>query len=80
MSDLMHMSHGRTPVPCRKTPAGLSSPNDAQGVRAFRDDAGYMATDSFHSELAELMEAVNGSVPAILRSETVPWRCRGRRN
>lgn len=62
----------------RHTPAGVSSPNGAWRVKAFRDYADYMATAEFNSGLAELVRVANESVPAIMCSEAVPWRCHRR--
>ncbi len=62
----------------RHTPAGVSSPNDAWRVKAFRDYADYMSTAEFGSGLAELVRVANESVPAIMCSEAVPWRCHRR--
>ena len=62
----------------RHTPAGVTSPNGVWRVKAFRDYADYMATDQFRSGLAELLPVANESVPAIMCSEAVPWRCHRR--
>jgi uncharacterized protein (DUF488 family) len=62
----------------RHTPAGVSTPNGAWRVKAFRDYADYMMTDEFHSGLAELLRVANDSVQAIMCSEAVPWRCHRR--
>jgi len=62
----------------RHTPAGVASPNGAWRVKAFRDYADYMATDGFRSGLDELLEIAAHSVPAIMCSEAVPWRCHRR--
>lgn len=62
----------------RHTPAGVASPNGAWRVRAFRDYADYMATEAFSSGLTELLRIANESVPAIMCSEAVPWRCHRR--
>jgi len=62
----------------RHTPAGVTSPNDGWRVKAFRDYADYMGTAEFASGLAELLRVVNESVPAIMCSEAVPWRCHRR--
>lgn len=62
----------------RHTPAGVASPNGAWRVKAFRDYADYMAGDGFRSGLAELLRIANESVPAIMCSEAVPWRCHRR--
>jgi uncharacterized protein (DUF488 family) len=61
----------------RHTPVGVDSPNGGR-VKAFRDYADYMATVEFGSGLAELLRVANESVPAILCSEAVPWRCHRR--
>ncbi len=37
-----------------------------------------MATEGFRSGLAELLQVANESVPAIMCSEAVPWRCHRR--
>lgn len=54
----------------------------AQTVRgeskAFRDYADYMATEEFSAGLNELLRIAKGSVPAIMCSEAVPWRCHRR--
>lgn len=62
----------------RHTAAGVTSPNGAWRVTAFRDYADYMATEEFQSGLAELLRVANESVPAIMCSEAVPWRCHRR--
>jgi len=62
----------------RHTPAGVTSTNGAWKVKAFRDYADYMATEVFRSGLAELLQVANESVPAIMCSEAVPWRCHRR--
>ncbi len=62
----------------RHTPAGVVSPNGGWRVKAFRDYADYMATEEFRSGLAELLQVANESVPAIMCSEAVPWRCHRR--
>lgn len=62
----------------RHTPAGVTSPNGAWRVKAFRDYADYMATGEFGSGIAELLRVANESVPAIMCSEAVPWRCHRR--
>lgn len=62
----------------RHTPAGVSSPNGAWKVKAFRDYADYMATEKFPCGLAELLRVSHESVPAIMCSEAVPWRCHRR--
>jgi uncharacterized protein (DUF488 family) len=56
----------------------VTSPNGAWRVKAFRDYADYMATEEFRSGLAELLGVANESVPAIMCSEAVPWRCHRR--
>lgn len=62
----------------RHTPAGTPTPNGAWRVKAFRDYADYMATDGFRAGLAELLQIAGKSVPAIMCSEAVPWRCHRR--
>ncbi len=62
----------------RHTPAGVDSVNGGWRVKAFRDYADYMGTDSFSSGLAELVKVAKVSVPAIMCSEAVPWRCHRR--
>ncbi len=62
----------------RHTPAGVQSPNGAWRVKAFRDYADYMATEGFRAGLAELRQVEAESVPAIMCSEAVPWRCHRR--
>lgn len=62
----------------RHTSAGVTSPNGAWRVKAFRDYADYMATESFGAGLAELLRVANHSRPAIMCSEAVPWRCHRR--
>lgn len=62
----------------RHTPAGVSSPNDGWRVKAFRDYADYMSTPEFESGLVELLLIADESVPAIMCSEAVPWRCHRR--
>ncbi len=62
----------------RHTPAGVPSPNGAWRVKAFRDYADHMATEEFRSGLAELLEIAKTSVPTIMCSEAVPWRCHRR--
>jgi len=62
----------------RHSPAGFSSPNNGWRVKAFRDYADYMATEQFRAGLAELMQLASESVPAIMCSEAVPWRCHRR--
>lgn len=62
----------------RHTPAGVTSPNGAWRVKAFRDYADYMATEEFSAGLNELLRIAKRSVPAIMCSEAVPWRCHRR--
>lgn len=62
----------------RHTPAEVSSPNEGWRVKAFRDYADYISSTQFSSGLAELMEIAKQSVPAIMCSEAVPWRCHRR--
>ncbi|MCV9992688.1 DUF488 domain-containing protein [Paeniglutamicibacter sp. ZC-3] len=62
----------------RHTPAGVASPNTGWRVKAFRDYADYMASAEFGSGLAELLDLADESVPAIMCSEAVPWRCHRR--
>jgi len=62
----------------RRTPAGTPSPNGWWRVRAFRDYADYMATPEFRAGLETLLELADASVPAIMCSEAVPWRCHRR--
>lgn len=62
----------------RHTPAGRPSPNGAWRVKAFRSYADYMGTDGFRGGLAELLRIAHESVPAIMCSEAVPWRCHRR--
>lgn len=62
----------------RHAPAGVASPNGAWRVKAFRDYADYMATEGFRSGLAELLQVADQSIPAIMCSEAVPWRCHRR--
>lgn len=62
----------------RHTPAGVPSPNGAWRVKAFRDYADYMATEPFEAGLAELARIASETVPAIMCSEAVPWRCHRR--
>lgn len=62
----------------RHTPAGAETPNDGWKVKAFRDYADYMSTDAFAAGLAELLAVARHSVPAIMCSEAVPWRCHRR--
>lgn len=56
----------------------MDSVNGAWRVKAFRDYADYMGTAPFSSGLAELVKVANASVPAIMCSEAVPWRCHRR--
>lgn len=62
----------------RHTPVGVHSPNGGWRVKAFRDYADYMETAAFHSGLTELVGVAQASVPAIMCSEAVPWRCHRR--
>lgn len=62
----------------RHTPAGTPSPNDGWQVKAFRDYADYMSTDSLKRCLRELLEVAEKSTPAIMCAEAVPWRCHRR--
>lgn len=62
----------------RHTPKGEPSVNDAWRVKAFRDYADYMASDSFAEGLNELLELAEHERPAIMCSEAVPWRCHRR--
>lgn len=62
----------------RHTPAGVHSINQGWRVKAFRDYADYMNTPSFHTGLDELLNLARHSVPAIMCSEAVPWRCHRR--
>ncbi|MEO8528210.1 MAG: DUF488 domain-containing protein [Pseudolysinimonas sp.] len=62
----------------RHTRAGVVSPNGAWRVEAFRDYADYMGTEQFASGFSELLRVANESVPAIMCSEAVPWRCHRR--
>ncbi|MDJ0312552.1 DUF488 domain-containing protein [Arthrobacter sp. H35-D1] len=62
----------------RYTPVGVASPNGAWRVKAFSDYADYMATDEFRAGLQELLQLATESVPAIMCSEAVPWRCHRR--
>ena len=62
----------------RHTRAGVASPNGAWRVKAFRDYADYAASEEFSAGLAELLEVAHESVPAIMCSEAVPWRCHRR--
>lgn len=62
----------------RHTPAGVHSVNQGWRVKAFRDYADYMTTPGFRAGLAELLALAEHSVPAIMCSEAVPWRCHRR--
>lgn len=62
----------------RHTPKGTASVNGAWRVKAFRDYADYLASDTFAAGLRELMELAQQSRPAIMCSEAVPWRCHRR--
>lgn len=62
----------------RHTPAGVSSPNGAWRVKAFRDYADYMQTSEFKEGFDELLDLAAGQRPAIMCSEAVPWRCHRR--
>jgi uncharacterized protein (DUF488 family) len=62
----------------RHTAAGATSPNGGWKVKAFRDYADYLATEDFASGLDELLLIADESVPAIMCSESVPWRCHRR--
>ncbi|MFI8296733.1 DUF488 family protein [Streptomyces nigra] len=62
----------------RHTPAGVPSPNGAWRVKAFRDYADHMATETFAQGLGELLELAAHERPAIMCSEAVPWRCHRR--
>lgn len=62
----------------RYTPVDVVSPNSGWRVKAFRDYADYMTTDTFRSGLHELLEDAGSRVPAIMCSEAVPWRCHRR--
>jgi len=62
----------------RHTAAGMTSRNGAWRVKAFRDYADYMTTEQFQLGLAELLHMAAESVPAIMCSEAVPWRCHRR--
>lgn len=62
----------------RHTPAGVETPNGGWRVKAFRDYADHMATVEFRAGLAELLTLASESVPAIMCSEAVPWRCHRR--
>jgi uncharacterized protein (DUF488 family) len=62
----------------RHTPASVPSPNGGWRVKGFRDYADYMATPQFAAGLAELVGLAQESVPTIMCSEAVPWRCHRR--
>jgi uncharacterized protein (DUF488 family) len=62
----------------RHTPAGQPTPNGGWRVKAFRDYADYMETDTFQAGLDELIDLAGHSSPAIMCSEAVPWRCHRR--
>lgn len=62
----------------RHTPAGVASLNGSWRVKAFRDYADYMSSEEFSAGLADLLQAADESVPAIMCSEAVPWRCHRR--
>lgn len=62
----------------RHTPAGVESPNGGWRVKAFAAYADHMATEEFRSGLADLLRIGDVSVPAIMCSEAVPWRCHRR--
>ncbi|QCB49674.1 MULTISPECIES: DUF488 family protein [unclassified Rhodococcus (in: high G+C Gram-positive bacteria)] len=62
----------------RYTPVDVPSPNGGWRVKAFRDYADYMETAEFRSGLAELLRVAHESIPAIMCSEAVPWRCHRR--
>lgn len=62
----------------RHTPAGVETPNVGWRVKAFRDYADYMASPGFASGFAELLDVAEDSVPVIMCSEAVPWRCHRR--
>lgn len=62
----------------RHTPAGESTPNDGWRVKAFRDYADHMRSEEFRAGLDALMHLAEESVPAIMCSEAVPWRCHRR--
>ncbi|MER7810338.1 DUF488 domain-containing protein [Streptomyces sp900116325] len=62
----------------RHTPKGVPSVNGAWQVKAFRDYADYMATDTFREGLNELLDLAEHERPAIMCSEAVPWRCHRR--
>lgn len=56
----------------------MESANGAWRVKAFRDYADYMATDTFGEGLDELLALAEHERPAIMCSEAVPWRCHRR--
>ncbi len=62
----------------RHTPAGTPSPNKGWRVKAFRDYADYMGTDSFREGLHELIQLAKNQKVAIMCSEAVSWRCHRR--
>ncbi|MFH8452837.1 DUF488 family protein [Streptomyces fungicidicus] len=62
----------------RHTPKGVPSENEAWRVKAFRDYADYMASDTFAEGLRELVRLAQQERPAIMCSEAVPWRCHRR--
>ncbi len=62
----------------RYTPVGVATPNGAWRIKAFSDYADYMASDEFALGLQELLQLATASVPAIMCSEAVPWRCHRR--
>src|SRR5690625_3721656 len=62
----------------RHTPAGVHSVNEGWRVKAFRDYADYMSTPGFRAGLDELLTIARLSIPAIMCSEAVPWRCHRR--
>ncbi|MDO5745563.1 MAG: DUF488 domain-containing protein [Micrococcaceae bacterium] len=62
----------------RHTPAGVATPNLGWRVKAFRDYADYMDTTEFRTGLSELLAVAEKSVPVIMCSEAVPWRCHRR--
>lgn len=62
----------------RHTPAGTPSANDAWEVKAFRDYADYMESESFRVALDELVAFTHEERVVIMCSEAVPWRCHRR--
>ncbi|QNS09072.1 DUF488 domain-containing protein [Streptomyces xanthii] len=62
----------------RHTPAGTPTVNDAWRVKAFRDYADHMATDTFAEGLRELLDQARREPTVIMCSEAVPWRCHRR--